>query len=323
VAHARDVTTPGRYRKELNLRYEKSEFSEALTRAEEAERVSPEYREESIFWQACLLCKLGRAEEGLAQLERLSSTGGWIGTEWMAWDPALEPLRTDRRFQSLMSIFDARRNEAEKQSRFQLLSAPSPERRSPGPSRGLLVLHGRGNEAQDALERWSAGSPPRYEVHALQSSQLWSPGLYQWDNETQAVRDLSAGLDAVHLIPWLAARPPVLGGFSQGALVVLRAILHGEAGDARRAILLSPSTRTDHEVGDETVELARSVDRHGISIHVLTGEKDFSLPFQRRLHDALRERGADSVLEVIPGAMHDYPPGFSGRLGDVLASVDP
>ncbi len=307
----------------MNHLYEQEQFAVALEIAKKAEADAGGFRSEAMFWQACLLCRLGRQEEGLARLKDLVEAGGWVAAEWLLWDPALEPLRGREEFKALLPIVTSRRDEAEKATKVSVHAAlPGAGRKKVG-FRPLLVLHGRGNEGQDALERWMPAVKVGYALFSLQSSQPWSPGLYQWDNEHMVRHDLEAGLDLVHATNGVAARPPVLGGYSQGALVALRAMLEGVAGGAKRAILVSPSVRTDRDVGGDTLDRVRGTKLGGWSVYTISGEKDFSLPFQQDLHAALKAAGAKSELDIVPGGVHDYPKDFSERLPKALAAVDP
>lgn len=315
------MPSPGEYRRHLNRLYEQGRFQTALDEVVRAEGEGSAYHDEAIFWQACLLCKLGRPEEGMARLRFLSEHGGWVAREWLEWDPALEPLRGLEEFKALLPLMDSRRAQAEKETKVDVRVAlpGGPSRRV---SRPLLVLHGRGNEGEDALRRWGPAVHQGYAVFSLQSSQPWSPGLYQWDNEEMATHDVGRALEVIRRTGGVARRPPVLGGYSQGALVALRALLTGRAGGAKKAFLVSPSTRLAVDVGEETLNRVRASRLRGSDVVIVSGEKDFSLAFQLQLVEALTQAGARSRLEVVPGGQHDYPPDFSERLPVLLQGLD-
>ena len=98
----------------MNRLYEQAQFAAALEMADHAAADTEGFRSEATFWQTCLLCKLGRSEEGLVRRKNMVGAGGWVAAEWLAWDPALEPLRGRDEFKALLPIVTSRRDEAEK-----------------------------------------------------------------------------------------------------------------------------------------------------------------------------------------------------------------
>lgn len=302
--------------------YEKGDLSQALRTAREFEATVPGYRDEAIFLQACLGCKLGRPDEGMASLRRLAESGGWYSWEHLSWDPDLETIRPREEFKALGPLFEDRRKAAEKNSSPRVIRAlPPPLDSKPRGIGALLVLHGRGQEAPGTLEKWTSATRSGWGVFSLQSSQPYTPGSYQWDDEERSRSDLRAGLQAVRETPGVEPDAPILGGYSQGALVGLRAMLAGALPGSRRAILVSPSTRIAVDKGEETLAWVRQAKLTGWAIYTLSGEEDFSLGFQRKLHEQLLAAGAQSDLVVIPGEGHDYPKSFPQLLETALHRV--
>jgi len=87
------------YQSRLYRLYSKRKYEEALKLAEEAGRRFPERAGRSLYWRACLLCRLGRVEEALQLLQDGLKRGHWWGISPLTQDADLAPLKDRPEFQ--------------------------------------------------------------------------------------------------------------------------------------------------------------------------------------------------------------------------------
>lgn len=278
-------------------------YSEALSLIEQHADALAQHAVDLYYWRACLACRAGDPDAGLAWLQEACDRGLWYHDSILR-DPDLAPLRESGRLEPLQKVFRERHAAAQAQARPEL-RVWSPD----GPRRGLLLaLHGAGWSAADEAEllRWRPALEAGWQVAAAQSSQMCGPGKYFWHDRALGIAEVRRHLEALE-----APDHTVVAGFSAGAGVALQGVLSG-ALPAVRFLAVAPAIRS--EVVLPMVETCRP-DVRG---YVVIGEKDWCWQAAVELTEAMRRRGLAVRLEAYPDLAHDFPPGFADRLAERL-----
>lgn len=106
--------------------------------------------------------------------------GHWWAPGWLQADEDLVALHGRPRFQDLLAECGRRQAAAQAVAEPWLLTAtPS---HTPRPFATLVVLHGRGLNAEDTLDRWAAPVRSGWLVAAPQSSQPVGTEAFSWDD---------------------------------------------------------------------------------------------------------------------------------------------
>jgi dienelactone hydrolase len=231
--------------------YAQEEFARALSVVVDARAGLGRWDAELALLAACLLGRLGRPEESLAELREAAGRGGWWDPRVLAEDDDLVDLRDDVRFQELVHTVGDRWREANAEldrSGDVLVPGNSP--------RALLVaLHGAEEDAADAAEVWGpVATGGRMALLAVRSSQRTSPAYRTWPDPDRALREV---VDAWRRLPdRLRDLPVVVAGFSAGGRVALRVALAPTPLPASAVLAVAPAV-TPSDLEDVPLE-ARS-----------------------------------------------------------------
>lgn len=284
------------------------DFAAALELSKAAAADIPEEAARTTYWIACLLALQGDETGALAALEEGSRRGLWWAPQALEADPDLARLRADDRFQAIVEI--GRRAQASAAARPP--REPIVRRPSSGPPRAtLVVLHARGQRAEDVVEPW-AGVPDVLLV-APHSTQPFDSRDACWDDPKRGEADVRRAVESAVPNDQSPDLPLVLAGFSQGAgLAVFLAAsrrLRGVSG----SIAVAPTPAWARElIGPDPPSVG------GLRFMVLVGTLDPRIEDCRRLSDELRAGGAEVRLDVIEGLGHDYPADFERRAPSAL-----
>lgn len=287
--------------------YTAGDHAAALAIADRAAAEHPDRRATTLFWQACLLALLDRPDEALDRLEHGLAQGHWWSPAWLLAEEDLASLRGLPRFEAVLGECGRRQAATQAGTRPELFTA-APDAPDPYPT--LVVLHGRGLNAPDTLDRWDAPVEAGWLVAAPQSSQAIGTEAFGWDDRELAAREVAEHLDV--LVADHGADPDrlVLGGFSAGGEVALRLAL-SRALPARGYVVAAPSIREP----DAVLALAGLQPVPGT---VLIGDGDFAYLAVRQVAGAL---GEACELRVYPGLGHDLPSTLDAELLEVLARL--
>lgn len=216
--------------------YAQEEFAQALSVVADARAGLARWDAELALLAACLLGRLGRPAESLAELHGAAARGGWWDPRVLAEDDDLVDLRDDARFQELVDTVGDRwlgANAGFDRSGDVLVPGHSP--------RALLVaLHGAEEDASDAAEAWGpVATRGGMALLAVRSSQRTSPEYRTWPDHDRAIREVT---DAWGRLPdRLRGLRVVVAGFSAGGRVALRLALAPTALPASAVLAVAPA----------------------------------------------------------------------------------
>ncbi|MEJ3750518.1 GNAT family N-acetyltransferase, partial [Actinomycetes bacterium KLBMP 9797] len=239
--------------------YQEGRYDEAVALIRSALPHLPHWRSDLAHQCACLLAVAGRPTEALAELRAAYDAGGWWHRRILADDDDLAGLRALDGFDELVALSHARATAADPATRPPIVHRPD------GPARGVLVaLHGAGQDADDAAERWRTATEAGFVVAAPDSSQRNTPSYRSWPDPAIGGRDIAAALDG------LPDLPPVLAGFSAGGR---QAVVSALAGHAAHFVVVAPAIGPEH-LDDEHVTAAAA---RGVAGTVVVGARDLEV----------------------------------------------
>jgi predicted esterase len=325
VPLARSVTFRAQ-REQVFALFTQGRYESALAEAGTLRRRFPS-RGEIPFWMACALCRLGRADEALAVLREGNDGGLWWPAEWLLDDEDLAPLRAGDGLREVVAasqrLRTAHLTDDHARDPIVLLPAPTPGTVTPptGSSPGLLVaLHGWGEQMTDFVEPWRAAARAGLVVAVPESSQELTPAFFVWDDRERARDDVARALSPLRRRWRVDERRSLYAGFSQGGgLAVLWALA---GGPLRTGAFLAIGTGLSDVAPDAlcTHDQAAAREAHG---RLIVGDADEAFDDARALHDALRDAGVASDLQVVPGLGHDLPDDLDARLKEALGLLIP
>lgn len=285
-------------------------YAEALAIIEREAHRYPEVADRPLFWQACIYCTMGQPDRALQVLQEGVRAGLWWNDRQLLGDNDLAPLHGRPAFDELVAVCRERLAAARESAR-PMLDEYLPEQR---PAPLLAILHG--NDGSNWLTRphWAPAVAEGWHLALAQSSQVWSPSGFVWNDREKARSELQAHLAQLGADPGRT----VLGGFSRGAGTALWLALTG-AVPARGFVAVAPALP---QLVQEAGQWAHAAVARGVRGYILIGEEDSQfLPQVQEAVALLRSRGMACELDVRPGLGHDYPEDFAAVLRRALAFV--
>ena len=285
---------------------------EALDLVTREAHVFPEYAQKTVYaWRMVMACRLGERDLALQLLRDAVEAGYWYGD--LRTDVNFARLHGMPEFERLADICMARRAEA-MASAVPVIETFEPDARyAPYPL--LLALHGR-NAGIEAVH-WRPAVEHGWCVALPQSSQVYAPGAYTWNDLEWALAEVQAHYATLRRERPIDPERVVLGGFSQGAG---RALWMACAGliPARGLVLVGPFLP---QVEDLRL-LLEARDPRGLHVYLGAGQRDrYCLEVARRLMALLPQYGVVCRLEEYQDLKHAFPADFGERLPAALEFV--
>ncbi|MBI4416064.1 MAG: hypothetical protein HY557_03675 [Euryarchaeota archaeon] len=303
-------------RRQVFALYGEGRYREALDLVSSARQAFPDQDGTMSFWTACLQSRLGLADEAVATLRDARGRGRWWSAQQLE-DGDLDLIRGRTDFQAIVADCEKARAAAQAETKPELIV-----RTPPGAHRGpfpvLFALHGRAGNARDFEVRWAPALNLGFLLALPQSSQLFGPDAFAWDDRDLATRELADAHATV-----LASHPAdgnrlVFAGFSQGAALAIRLCLQGEPFASRGFVAVAPSAYRDP---DAVAALVHPAARRGVRGWIVTGETDYARPSTETLHAEMTRRGLACSLDVRQGLGHEFPPDFPSILEAALLHI--
>ncbi len=194
-----------------------------------------------------------------------------------------------------------------------ILIAIRPGKRFSEPYPLLLALHGNYRNARAAIEDWSPAISQGWLLALPQSSQVFGPDAFIWDNRDWAVREIRGHYQTMCEQYAVDRTRVVVAGFSAGGALALWLALSG-ALDVRGFVVVVPGLSPE----DNWAALLETSRARALRGYIITGEKDLGYAEAQALATLLRSHDIPCELEVHPDLGHDFPPDFSQSLTRAL-----
>ncbi|MFQ3543158.1 alpha/beta hydrolase [Halobacillus rhizosphaerae] len=257
------------------------------------------------------------AASGLADLalnimkEAVIERQYWYSWEYLQEDEDLDPLRKYPEFLDMLRICKERekRAKAEAKPELKVIAKASSERQR----RNLVItLHGDQENNEITEKYWNSITSNTYSLALPQSSQVEFSDGYSWHNAEKGMAELQQHYQQVISIEDYESI--IVGGFSAGAGIVLKALLNGQV-EADGFILASPWL-SEIETWKNKFALLKE---KGIKGYIICGDQDSDcLEHAEKLIDLLTADSIPHQFHKIPHVDHDYPKDFGVHLTDAL-----
>jgi len=304
-------------RRAMFRHYGERRYREALAAARAAGERFPDQEARTAYWEACLLCRGGNADEAVRVLEIARSHGRWWGEGLLTKDPDLEPLWGRAEFARLVGGCREAHRAALAAAKPQVFIL-RPDVSLPLSSPPLLLsLHGRSGSAEEDAPYFQSATARGWIVALAQGTQLEGEGMYTWDDSTQAKEDVAWAYKEVLRSQPVDPDRVVLAGISQGGALALALALQSELLSVCGFVAVIPSVT----LAEEALDHAREAARRGVRGWIISGEKDPRCARVRDLHAKLVQAGLVCHLEVLPNLGHEIPEGFAVQLAQALQFV--
>jgi predicted esterase len=287
-------------------------YAEALALVTREAHLFPEYSQNVVYsWRITMACRLHDKELALRLLQKAIQAGYWYGG--LQTDPDFQMLHGDAQFESLVRICEERRAQA------MAKAVPVVETLQPAPQSSpyplLLALHGA--NASIEANHWASAVSQGWLVCLPQSSQVYAPGTYTWNDWEWAQQEVQARYTALCQEYPIDAERVVLAGFSQGGGLAAWLVL-SQAIQARGLILVGPFL-------PDITKVIPLLERHvpqGLRVYLVAGQRDqYCYGIAHQLATLLPKYGAVCKVDNYPDLEHSFPADFEEKLPDALSFI--
>lgn len=287
-------------------------YAEALDLVTREAHIFPEYAQKVIYsWRMTMASRLNDKALTLSLLKEAVEAGYWYGG--LRTDSDFELLAGEAEFEQLVGICEERRVQAMANA-VPVMKTFQPETQSvPYPL--LLALHGA--SANIEADHWASAVPAGWFLALPQSSQMYSPGAYTWNDwewAQQEVRQRYATLCNDYPVD---PESVVLAGFSQGGGLAAWLVLSG-AVKARGLILVGPFLMNVANL----IPFLETHDHRGLRVYLVAGQRDrYCYGIAQQLVELLPNYGIVCTFDEYPDLEHSFPADFEKKLPDALNFV--
>lgn len=184
----------------------------------------------------------------------------------------------------------------------------------------MIALHGNNENASVTLEYWQEITAQGWLLAVPQSSQIYDPNSFVWDDREIGISEIRAHLASLSREQTVDQNRVVLGGFSMGSGQAVWMALN-QSIKTRGFVVLAPYLTPDElEALPALLESQKPAHLRG---SILVGEEDSKcLAVSRKVVEIMRAYNLPCELEIQPGPDHDYPPNFGEFVRKGLAFIE-
>ena len=306
--------------------YERGAYREAL---DLIDREGPRFPVEAwhiAFWRLCLLARLGDVPGALSHLEQFLASGLWFPVSMLRNDPDLAGLQGHPAFQRAVAVCQRRHREAQdKATSFRIFLQPETitARDAEGPVPLLIALHGNGENARRAAERWRFATSLGWALLVPQSTQVMGPDAYGWDDLERGGEEVLAHCRSLQAEGAVDAGRVVVAGFSRGAALAVYLALSGRLPVCGFIAVAPHLPSWDHlkqYLSPRGAHPASKATLGDVRGHFIAGAGDErAVRMSQDVAGWMRAAGLHARVEVLESMGHFYPPDLPDRVAPLLA----
>jgi len=283
---------------------------------------APRFPEQAALiynYRYCAAARMNKTDLALQLIQESLDAGCFWRADYLTSDDDLKSLRDLPEFKRITDASEKKYQEAQKNSKPFALTLSLPENVQ-GPMSLLLVLHGNNSNAQRSVEFWESAMQVGWHTVLLQSSQIFGPNAYVWDDLELGAQEIKVHYEGLIASDSPEAGPTIVGGFSKGGEMAIWLALK-EIIPLAGFIAVNPGGPYIREV-DKFLPLIKSCRSLGVMRSwLVAGENDQSLNNIKSLHEMFTAHGMGCQLIIAPDIAHDFPKDFDQILGDALKSM--
>jgi predicted esterase len=287
-------------------------YTEALDLVTREAHVFPEYAQKVVYsWRMTMACRLNEKDLALRLLEEAIQAGYWY--DGLEADPDFQLLYGEAEFEHFVKICTERRAQAMANA-IPVVKALQPKF-FPYPL--LLALHGSNDNVEIQVKHWHSAVQHGWFVALPQSSQIFAPGTYTWNDWEWAQQEVHERYTALCKEYPIDPERVVLAGFSQGGGLALWLVLSG-AIQAQGLILVGPFLQ-------DITQIVPFLEKHvpyRLRVYLVAGQRDrYCHGIAQQLATLLPRYGIVCELDDYPDLEHSFPIDFEKKLPEALRFV--
>lgn len=296
-----DLVQSGNYAEALDL----------ITR--EAHVFSDHAQKVVYYWRMSMACRLNQKDLALHLLREAIEAGHWYAG--LETDPDFQLLYSEPEFETLAKLGMEHRAQAMANAVPVVKTLKPDPKFSPYPL--LLALHGSNANVDIQVKHWISAVQHGWLVALPQSSQVYAPGTYTWNDWEWAQQEVCERYAALQKEYPVNPQRVVFAGFSQGGGLALWLVLSG-AIQAQGLILVGPFL-------DDITQIVPFLERHapsGLRVYLVAGQRDrYCHGIAQQLAALLPRYGIVCKLDDYPDLEHSFPLDFEQKLPEALNFV--
>jgi predicted esterase len=307
-----DRTREEEVEQEYDHLFQTGAYAEALELVTREAHIFSEDAQKVIYsWRMNCACLLKDRELTLRLLGEAVQAGYWYGGLEKDEDFAL--LRGDLEFERLTNICAERRAQAMAKA-VPVIKTFKPELQQP-PYPLLLALHAANAKAE--ADHWIASVSHGWFLGLPQSSQVFSPGVYTWNDWDWALQEVPQRYATICAENPIDTGRVVLAGFSIGgglaAWLGLSRLI-----PARGLVLVGPFLSNP----DHLLPILEKNGPYNLRAYIVAGTRDrYCYGVAQQLAIMLPNYGIECKLDVYADLEHQFPLDFESKLPEALDYV--
>jgi len=279
----------------------------------------PEHAALIYNFRYCAAALMNKNDLALKLIQESLDAGFFWSAAYLEADDDLKSLRDLPEFKRVIEASESKYQEAQKNARPLMLQLPLPENTEP-PLPLLLALHGNNSSAQRSVEFWESALQEGWRTVLLQSSQIFNPDAYVWDDLEKGAEEIKAHYQDLTTSDLPEAGSTVVGGFSKGGEMAIWLALK-EIIPLNGFIAVNPGGPYIHDVETFLPLLEACTSRDKMQGWLVVGENDLNLENIKALHKMLNEHDLNCQLIIAPDIAHDFPADFDQTLAQALRTL--
>jgi predicted esterase len=304
--------------RQLVRQLQAKDWTNALPTINELETFLPK-NPDVIYDKACILARLGRKKDALAELGR-SIDSGYVDADHIKTDDDLQSLHDDPEFTKLVDkaskealnygrfpyekgadLADVKTVEAEPAGGLRYRVRMSKSASADHPDRLVIWFHPSGGSMDQVVESLA----PDLAKHHFALAVFTQKNYLGWDGED--IARLSKSVDAIGKIPGISAEKPIALGFSAGGQMMMN-IYDSDPSQFAAMVLVSAYPVTVSPTGQVTIQPAppNSPAVKKTPLLVFVGGDDGGSRVWTTVEKNWRAKGVPLDLNIIPNRKHEW-----------------
>lgn len=292
--------------------FQAGEFQQALELIEREGGNFPLDRAMADYWTMCAAARVDNRARMYEIADKFHRDGFWYGEMMWRMTPSFKPLQGDADFERRVA------RSLKIQKRDVLAASPimlefTPKDASKD-SPLLIALHGNQQSASKTLPFWNPAVDAGFILAVPQSRQAMFKDAFIWDDLDVSFQQVKDCLKSLKKQSDFDPARVILAGHSMGGLIAIQMAMTGEL-PVRGFIANGPALPFE-DAPEELEKALVSTKRNGLRGYFIMGGNDDLIEQDaiRIFVEKMKSAGIPCELETVPGATHDYNPGYDAAL---------
>ena len=212
--------------------FNKKDYDQALVLIGEAKREFPDRLDKTAFWEACVHSIRGEPARAITALTSAMEKGVWWNPVSLTRDPDLKNIQNEGSFKQVLIECEEILEAASAHSDPSLSIYGNEESNT-----GIFSLHWKGSNVVDFAPYWQEEND--YLLGFPQSSQLFGPNTYCWDDIEKATKEITDLYK--DFTNQFKPETLIVAGASQGGRLAIELSVDGKFEDSKGFIAVIPA----------------------------------------------------------------------------------